>query len=447
LPEEFFETLELPRKLAEGLLLRWATADDTKEIAELQAKVHSETAEPDEFIYNWVIDLMSGEHPTVRPADFTAVVDENQGGKIVSSMNLISQTWAYGGIPFGVGRPELVATLPEYRRKGLVRSQFEAIQARSASKGEIVQGITGIPWYYRQFGYEMALNLDAMRYLPWGKVSKLETGQEEVYRLRPATLEDLPLLAQLYEKHCSASLVTHLRDETKWRYLLTRTNPKNIGYYHYEVIEDKAGASVGYLEIAQWQNKSLVVREIAVLPGNPLREVAAFLTRVLKARSDELNKEMPNPPDSAIFRLGLAHPLYEALGGQLDFRNRPYAWYIRVADLPGFLRKIAPILEKRLENSVMDGHSGTLRLNFYQHQMTLVFEKGRLTEIGTFQPNKLQDGDALFPDLTFLQLVFGYRSFEELRYAFPDCFSRNERSTILLNVLFPKQPSEVNALS
>jgi hypothetical protein len=36
-------------------------------------------------------------------------------------MNLISQIWAYEGIPFGVGRPELVGTLPEYRNRGLVR--------------------------------------------------------------------------------------------------------------------------------------------------------------------------------------------------------------------------------------------------------------------------------------------------------------------------------------
>ena len=37
------------------------------------------------------------------------------------------QTWTYGGVPFEVGRPELVATHPDYRRRGLVRAQFEAV--------------------------------------------------------------------------------------------------------------------------------------------------------------------------------------------------------------------------------------------------------------------------------------------------------------------------------
>ena len=74
-------------------------------------------------------------------------------------MNLISQTWTYDGIPFGVGRPELVGTQPEYRKRGLVRAQFEVIHAFSAERGEMVQAITGIPFYYRQFGYEMAMGL------------------------------------------------------------------------------------------------------------------------------------------------------------------------------------------------------------------------------------------------------------------------------------------------
>ena len=48
-------------------------------------------------------------------------------------------------------------------------------------------------------------------------------------------------------------------------------------------------------------------------------------------------------------------------------------------------------------------------------------------------------GAAAFPDLTFLQLLFGYRSFEELQYAFADC----DEAQALLTALFPKQASGV----
>ena len=43
----------------------------------------------------------------------------------------------------------------------LSRIQFEEVHKWSAERGETVQAITGIPFYYRQFGYEMALDLDA----------------------------------------------------------------------------------------------------------------------------------------------------------------------------------------------------------------------------------------------------------------------------------------------
>jgi hypothetical protein len=46
-------------------------------------------------------------------------------------------------------------------------------------------------------------------------------------------------------------------------------------------------------------------------------------------------------------------------------------------------------------------------------------------------------GDARFPDLTFLQLLFGHRTPSELQRARADCYRRNVRTRLLLEVLFP----------
>ena len=138
------------RDLGYGLVLRRSTIEDAEALATFNAWVHSDEGpdHPDEKVAAWTRDLMSGRHPTHDPDDFT-IVEETGTGRIVSAMNLISQTWAYEGIPFGVGRPELVGTLPEYRKRGLVRLQFEEIHQWSAERGELVQAITGIPYYYR----------------------------------------------------------------------------------------------------------------------------------------------------------------------------------------------------------------------------------------------------------------------------------------------------------
>ena len=53
------------------------------------------------------------------------------------------------------------------------------------------------------------------------------------------------------------------------------------------------------------------------------------------------------------------------------------------------------------------------------------------------------EGDAGFPNLTFLQLLFGYRSLDELKYAFADCWTDGPNVQVLLDSLFPKMPSDI----
>ena len=120
---------QMPLNLGDNLILRFACPEDVDALAEFNARVFE-----DERVDQGIRDLMSGRHPTVKPSDFT-VVEDTCTNKIVSSMTLISQTWAYRGIPFKFGRPEVVVTEPEYRRRGLVREQFAVIHALSAIKG------------------------------------------------------------------------------------------------------------------------------------------------------------------------------------------------------------------------------------------------------------------------------------------------------------------------
>ena len=160
---------------------------DTEKLVEFNSKIHCDLGPetPDTRVGVWTRDLMTKAHPTFHPDDFT-IVEDTADGKIVSSLNLISQTWSYGGIPFGVGRPELVGTLPEYRNRGLVRAQFEVIHQWSAERGEKVQAITGIPYYYRIFGYEMGLELHGGRAGFLAHIPRLKEGETEPYHIRPA---------------------------------------------------------------------------------------------------------------------------------------------------------------------------------------------------------------------------------------------------------------------
>jgi len=147
------------------------------------------------------------------------------------------------------------------------------------------------------------------------------------------------------------------------------------------------------------------------------------------------------------FALTGSHPIYEIMRDSLPRVREPYSWYMRVADLPGFLRHIAPALEERLEASLLPGYSGEVRLNFYKNGLRLVFERGKLAIAEAWQPDAKNEGEASFPNLTFLQLLFGHRNLDELKHSYTDCFWKNDQTRVLLGALFPKKPSFVTGVA
>jgi ribosomal protein S18 acetylase RimI-like enzyme len=435
------------RELGDGLVMRRATVEDADALAAFNANIHREdnTTEPDEEVAAWTRDLVSGRHPTMRAGD-NLIVEDTRTGAIVSSVNLISQRWTYGGIEFPVGRPELVGTHPDYRNRGLVRAQFEVIHQWSAERGEMVQAITGIPYYYRIFGYEMALELDAMRLGYQPHVPKLKEGETDPYRLRPATSEDLPFISRLYEQAGKRSLVGCVRDKEMWEYELLGRDPR--ARHELRVIERvEDGEPVGFLKHpAKLWGPSLVCTYYELKPGVSWLAVTPGVIRYLAATGEEYAERDSKPGKKQEFaafgfRLGSEHPAYEVVQDRLPRVRPPYAWYIRVPDLPAFIRHIAPVLEDRLAASPAVGHTGELKISFYRDGLRLAFDKGRLAAVERWRPRPEDRGAAGFPDLTFLQMLFGHRSMEELRSAFPDCYPETDEARVLLKYLFPKQAS------
>jgi len=434
------------RDLGDGLILRRSTPADADALAEFNARIHSDTGpeEPDEVIAAWTRDLLKGDHPTFGVDDFT-IVEDTRTGAIVSSLNLISQTWSYDGIAFGVGRPELVGTHPDYRNRGLVRAQFEVIHQWSAERGEMVQAITGIPWYYRQFGYEMGLELGGGRIGYTPNIPKLKQGESEPYRMRPATEADLPFIAQVYEGAVKRHLIACVRDEALWRYEIFGQSETNDYRRKVRVVESVGGEPVGFLTHApRLRGPTMSLQFFELKAAVPWLEVTPSVIRYLQSTGEAYAKRDEKGEFGAFaLWLGADHPVYHAFPDWLPGVRKPYAWYLRVPDLSGFIAHIAPSLEKRLTASIAVGYTGELKISFYRTGLRLVLDKGRLTGIEPWTPRRGDDGVAAFPDLTFLQLVFGYRTLDELRYAFADCWVDTDEARAVLEAMFPKQSSEV----
>ena len=77
----------------------------------------------------------------------------------------------------------------------------------------------------------------------------------------------------------------------------------------------------------------------------------------------------------------------------------------------------------------------------------MVFDHGKLTTAEDWRrPIWNAQPDGGFPPLVFLQLLFGYRSLDELRFAFPDV-RVNDNVELLVKALFPSRSSWVAPLA
>lgn len=439
----FTQEKTILRDLGDGLIMRRSSPADADALAEFNGKIHGENELDSQRVAAWTHDLLARPHPTLHPDDFT-IVEEVATGRIVSSMNLIPQTWSYEGIEFPVGRPELVGTLPEYRNRGLVRAQFEIVHGWSAERGHLVQAITGIPYYYRLFGYEMALDLAGRHFGYEPNVPKLKAGETEPYCIRPAMEADLAFIAGVYGYAIRRHTVACVRTPELFKYELIEQSENNANRYVTLIVEDLTGEPVGYFQ----HFRALGATGLSALwyelkPGVSWLDVTPTVVRYLWNKGQEYGKGEGKPCTSFGFMLGADHPVYEALGKNLPNSYKPYAWYLRVPDLPAFLHHIKPALEKRLADSIAVGHSHEIKTSFYRSGLRLVIERGKLTTIEPWKPTPEDGGMIAFPGLTFLQLLVGYRSYDELHQSFPDCWCDGEEVRALINILFPKKVSDV----
>ena len=430
------------RDIGNGLIMRRSTPEDADALSEFNGMIHGEDEADRKRLIAWTRDLLTRPHPTFNADDFT-IIEESATGRIVSSLNLIPQTWSYEGIEFGVGRPELVGTLPDYRGKGLVRAQFEEIHKWCLERDMPVQIITGIPYFYRQFGYEMALDFVGRRFGYEAQVPKLKDGEKEKYLIRPATSADLPFIADVYNHAIQRHMVRCVRSPETFAYEHNVQSMESMHHYETNLIEDEIGETIGYFQHSNYLGLTgLTAVWYELKPGVSWLDVTPGVVRYLWDKGQEYAERDGRTCTSFGFMLGADHPVYQALGRNLPTVREPYAYYVRVPDLVGFLNRIKPVLERRLADSIASGHSREIKVSFYRDGLRIILEQGKII-IEKWMPSPEEEGDIAFPDRTFLQMLFGRRSFEELHEAFADCWSNTEEVRVLMNILFPKKHSDV----
>lgn len=439
-------------QLADGFTLRWATAADQASIDDLYERVFGDEHESgrNTYVANYARRVVSGNHPLGIPGDIAIVTDSNN--TVVAATLLMRMPIEYAGISVQAGRPEIVASDERVRNRGFVRKIFAMIHARSEQRGDLVQGITGIPYYYRQFGYEYALTLGGGHSMSYQSVPVLEEGKEEPYLVRKATNDDIMALLMLYERERTRMhnnmpmLVSSKIDAAYYRHAIAESDTHDPWVPY--VITKPDGVIVGSF----WSNRvrfstTIGCWSLSTEPHIRINDIFPTLTRALQriAATVPTWDSRTKPADTIYFGLGVDHPVYPLVTQRLHRWHRPYGWYIRVPDLPKLLGQIAPALERRLAQSAYAGYTGELNIDFFRGGLKINATNGKLHFSDWRKGADDKKADAGYPPLVMLQQIFGIHSIYELKESHPDVWSSLEAEP-LLHAIFPKQSSWVAPL-
>ena len=196
-------------ELPNGLVLRsLSRAEDVERLAAFNGTIHGTG------VADMTRELVL-HHPDTRPEHWLYVEDSRKS-EIVSSLCLIPWTLHYDTVSLQAGEMGIVGTREDHRHQGLVRAQAARHTALLRTGGYHLSHIQGIPYFYRQFGYEYALPLEGGWRLELDMIRDT-AGSPAEYTYRLADASDIASLRLLYGRATGGLGVCTARSEGVWR--------------------------------------------------------------------------------------------------------------------------------------------------------------------------------------------------------------------------------------
>jgi GNAT superfamily N-acetyltransferase len=417
--------MELPDGFEFGVIKSDA---DLEELLKFNAVVHADD-DPEE-IRRQIDNLPEFD----RESNF--YIRDLDKGMIVSAASAIPCVWMYENIPLTNLELGWVGTLKKYRRKGLASAlytHFEGILQR----GEYhISTIMGIPYYYRQFGYDFIL--------PMGRKVQLRSDQIPVPKdeanksiiFREAHHDDIPNLMHLYDAHCRKMLVHAARTKDLWE--LQERFHREFEQEFKTIVLERESRVVGYFRLcvsgAKKQDSQglwLSVMESSITTFDDVLQTLQYL-RGRAAEENICRIDLVGPAVNNLCRVA------QDLGGHCDVG---WKYQIRIPDMARLLNQIRPALESRLIGTMFEGMTRELAINTYEHCYLLSFVNGKIAavkDIGMQDVGEYRTFRA--PPNDLVRLILGDYDAEELRNQNIDFIVSREMKP-LVETLFPKRSS------
>jgi predicted N-acetyltransferase YhbS len=387
--------------LPDGLIRRSATAADLPGIMHLL----TERGEPED-----AVDLAS----IVASEGLAGVAVVVDGSRVVSTATLLDEVVAIDGVDVPTGQVELVATDTAYEGRGLVRALMNRAHDHSRRRGHLLQVMIGIPYFYRQFGYEYAIPM-----APWSRlVSSPSPAPSIVVRL--AVSADVPAMQRLQEREQQQADVTMGHQPACWDWLLRRQGSELW-------VSERESSVVGVA-------RTLPPSEAAALAELAAADDEAALTLVAHAaaRAEEPLHVQPRPSTPTDLRALLA-PATDAAD-----------WYLaRVGRLAPLIEHLAPVFQRRLDEAGLGDRDHEVLLSSWRaHVRFAVGASGfRLLADGGPEQRPISKGGSGVPPDALASLVLGPYGAVGLEQRLPDCHLGDQRE--LMAVLFPPRTADL----
>jgi hypothetical protein len=445
--------------LDDGLKLQWSTEDDIDRICSAMEPVFQPPDEKSDFVTFLIHDQYKrwafGESSLMTPNDTVFVTDINtKNEKIAAFTTLWQDTQLYNGIAFSIGRVEFVGIVQEYRSRGLMGSIMDAVHEASDKRGDLMQTIVGIPYYYRQFDYEYALDIGRRSKTWLNSITPLKAGEKEPVTPRAATLDDVGTILNfdkvLIDMSCNYAplrreyLVAQIKmsiDSTASQFhrrvIIFEQEGQPLGYAIVHNIADPSGISVLSIAFKQGVNLPTII-------DNVLRGIVQYIR---DWRGEETYKNL----EAIFWHFSEWHPFFDSLPSiNRNYTSLPdeaYSTYVRIPNYANFIRHITPVLNDRLAKSTSwSNYSGNLYVHNYTKKcmgVEIQIVNGQINIVQDWFPTERQQplsNMIRLPPLTFTNILLGNRSLEELQCMYPDIMV-DDLTKQLVKVLFPKSVS------
>jgi hypothetical protein len=397
----------------DGIVLREAVAADADEVLALVSQRLGSDDVPEAEV---PFRAVTGPDGTGDGQYLVAVDDD----RIVAVLALWRERMRIGEVEVPAGQIDFVATASDHERRGIVRELVDLAHERAAARGDLLQILVGIPYFYRQFGYTYAIPIPDPVDVPATAELPVPAG----LLARRAAVDDLPAMQRLHDTVQGEFDIAMPHGAAAWRWLL------DVSTVEMRVVEDDDRVC----GVARSKRRTGGSDDEAA-PRITVAEVAATSIGVARALLADARKTHGDGDIRVIDRPGTAvSALLAEVGRRNDERDE---YLVRIADPVGFLDALRPTLSARLAASPFARESGQLLLSFYRYGAVLSYADGVVTSVRPVAGIQLPvaaGGAGVPPDL-IAALLFGPHGALQLEAWHPDCNLGRRRA--LVATFFP----------